>query len=123
MKGVVYSCDTEIISFRALETIVDRSACPENTEYLTWYLEDKTAFVHNEIQAPTDYYRDYRITLDTIEDFKLLEALYEALYKPGCPIDLRDALCYMDEHPDLAKTNVTIRPKLSRNDIDVSMKI
>lgn len=123
MKGVVYSCDTEIISVRALETIVDRAACPENTEYLTWYLEDKTAFVHNEINAPSDYYRDYRITLDTIEDFKLLEALHEALYKPGCPIDLRRALCYMDEHPELAKINATIMPKLSRNDIDVSMRI
>lgn len=123
MKGVVYSCDTEIISVRALETIVDRAECPENTEYLTWYLEDETAFVQNEIRAPSKYYRDYRITLDTIEDFKLLEALYEALYKPGCPIDLIDALRYMDEHPDLAKINATIRPKLSRNDIDVSMKI
>lgn len=123
IKGVVYSCDTEIISVRALETIVDRAACPENTEYLTWYLEDETAFVHNEILAPSDYYRDYRITLDTIEDFKLLEALHKALYKPGCPIDLRNALCYMDEHPDLAKINAAIRPKLSRNDIDVSMKI
>ncbi|MDO8685462.1 MAG: N-acetylneuraminate synthase family protein [Clostridiales bacterium] len=123
MKGVVYSCDTEIISVRALETIVDRAACPENTEYLTWYLEDKTAFVHNEIHVPSDYYRDYRITLDTIEDFKLLEALHEALYKPGHPIDLRCALRYMDKHPELTKINAAVRPKLSRNDIDVSMRI
>lgn len=123
MKRVVYSCDTEIISVRALETIVDRATCPENTEYLTWYLEDKTAFVHNEIVVASDYYRDYRITLDTIEDFRLLEALYEALYDPGHPIDLRDALHYMDTHPELAEINASIRPKLTRTDIDVGMKI
>ena len=123
MENVVYSCDTEIISVRALETIVERAACPENTEYLTWYLEDETAFVQNRIQAPAAYDRNFRITLDTIEDFKLLEAVYEALYKPGHPVDLLSALHFLDEHPEVAGINSTIQPKLSPSEIDVRLRI
>jgi N,N'-diacetyllegionaminate synthase len=123
MKNVVYSCDSEIISVRALETIVERATCPENTEYLTWYLEDETAFVQNCIIAPDEYNRDYRITLDTVDDLRLFEEIYKALYKENQPIDLKSALLYLDEHPEIAKLNMAIKPKLSSKDLDVSLRI
>lgn len=123
MTGVTYSCDTEIISLRALETIVERAGYPENTEYLTWYLDDETAFVVNKFEAPSEYRRDYRLTLDTEEDLNLFKALHEALYRPGKPVDLREALNYMDQHPETARMNAHIRPKLSRSELDTSLKI
>lgn len=123
MKGVVYSCDTEIISHRALETIVERASCPDNTEYLTWFLDDDTSFVVNQIQAPPEYSSDYRLTLDTIEDFELLEFIHNELYRPGSPVDLLEALALLDENPKIASVNMDIKPKLDRSEIDTSLRI
>lgn len=123
MTGVVYSCDTEIISTRALETIVERAACPENTEYLTWYLDDQSAFVCNVIQAPKEYDRGYRITLDTADDLKMFEAVFNALYVPGEALDLLAVLDYLDKHPETAQMNASSKPKLTRDQLDVSLRI
>jgi spore coat polysaccharide biosynthesis protein SpsF len=123
MTGVVYSCDTEIISTRALETIVERATRPENTEYLTWYLDDRSAFVCNVIQAPKEYDRPYRITLDTADDLKMFESVFNALYVPGQALDLLEVLDYLDTHPEAAQMNASSKPKLTRDQLDVSLRI
>ncbi len=123
MEGVVYSCDSEIISVRALETIGERANVLKNTEYLTWYLDDESAFVCNKMVVDKKYWRDYRLTLDTIEDLELLDKVYSALYSEGKPIDLLSVLEFLDNNPAIAKVNETIEPKLAREDLDVSVLI
>jgi N,N'-diacetyllegionaminate synthase len=123
MKGVVYSCDIEIISYRAPETIVERAAVPDNTEYLTWYLNNATSFVLNLIEVQSDYSRDYRLTLDTNEDLQLFEYIFNELYKPGKPVDLRDALVLLGNIPDKAAINKQINPRLNPSELDTSMRI
>ena len=71
MKGVVYSCDTEIIVSERLKQSLTDLHVPKIPNILHGILKTKL-LLSITIQAPTDYYRDYRITLDTIEDFKLL---------------------------------------------------
>jgi spore coat polysaccharide biosynthesis protein SpsF (cytidylyltransferase family) len=123
MKGVVYSCDTEIISRRALETVVERASAPDRTEYLTWFLDDASSFVVNVIQASSEYRGEYRLTLDTMEDFELLGFIYKELYQPGVPVDLKRALTLLRENPKMAAVNKHITPKLDRTAIDTSLRI
>ncbi len=123
MDGMVYSCDTEIISYRALATVVERARKSENTEYLTWYLDDQSAFVQNRIRVPEVYSKPYRLTLDTESDFQVLNAIYEALYLPGKPVDLKEALKFLDQHPEIAALNAAITPKLTRQQLDLRVDI
>lgn len=123
MEGMVYSCDTEVISRRALETIVERARRNQNTEYLTWYLDDASAFVQNRVAVDEDYRRPYRLTLDTQEDFLLLTAIHEALYKNGQPVDLREALRFLDANPKIASLNAGSSPKLKREQLDLRIDV
>lgn len=123
MNNVVYSCESEIISVRALLTIVERAAVDKNTEYLSWYLDDPTAFVQNRLEGPERLKRDYRLTLDTAEDLDLLRHLFSVLYNEGELISLDDVIDYLDKHPEIAAINGKIHPKLSRQDLDLRINI
>lgn len=123
MDNLPYGCDSEIISVRALEAIVERCVVPENTEYLSWYLDDPTAFVQNVYDAGATMMRDYRLSLDTEEDLAVFEAIFEALYKPPQVPALRDILAWLDAHPETAQLNKHIRPKLDRGSLDLTIKI
>ncbi len=123
IEGVVYSCNTEIISTRALRAIVQRANAPENTEYLSWYLDDASAFVQNRVQAPDQYNRDYRLTLDTQEDFLVFEKIFSNLHKEGKPVELLEALDFLDKNPDVSKLNQAIFPKLKRESLDLLLRM
>ncbi len=123
MLEMVYSCGTEIISTRALKCIVERAADNDNTEYLSWYLDDETAFVQNRIEVPEVYKRDYRLTLDTEEDFELLTKIHEELYTDGNPVKLQEAIDYLDNNQNIASINKTITSKLNRTELNLEMKI
>jgi len=123
MEKMVYGCETEIVSIRALETIIERASSPENTEYLTWYLEDTSVFKKNYISVPVEYQKDYRLTLDTQEDFELMTAIYEALYTPLHPIDLNDVIFWLDKHPNVAEINRNVKPKNIRHLLDLRLNL
>ncbi len=123
MENLPYGCDSEIISVRALEAIVERCVVPENTEYLSWYLDDPTAFVQNVYDAGKDMQRDYRLSLDTGEDLAVFEAIFAALYRPPEVPALRDILAWLDQHPETARLNQHIRPKLDRSSLDLTIRI
>lgn len=123
MEGVVYGGDSEIISRRALATIVERAAVPGNTEFLTWYLDEPSAFVMHRLKPGADYYRPYRLSLDTPQDLEVLQAVFEALYVPGHPVDLREALLWLDHHPALAISNPSGPGTRRRETLDLRLWI
>ncbi len=52
-----------------------------------------------------EYYRPYRLELDTPEDMQVIRAIFDALYeKPGQPTML-EAIQWLDNHPDVAVIN------------------
>jgi len=123
MPELVYGCETEIISSRAMESIVERAAVSENTEYLSWYLDDSSCFIQNEIDVPNELKKPYRLTLDTSEDFELFKIIYEKFYTKGNPVDLKEAVEFLDSNPEVADINKQINPKLSRHDLNLDLKI
>jgi N,N'-diacetyllegionaminate synthase len=123
MPEIVYGCETEIISFRALESIVSRAAISANTEYLSWYLDDDSCFIQNAIDVPDSHQRGYRLTLDTKEDFELFEIIFDKFYTEGSPIDLVEVLKFLDENEEIAHINSQISPKLNKSELNTEIRI
>ena len=121
MSGVFEGGDSEIISARALQAIAERAVRSENTEYLSWYLDDPTVFRSNRVAADPRYWREYRLTLDTADDLAVIRAIYDALYEPGRPIDVLRALEWLDANPHVARMNRAAGPKVARRDLNLDL--
>lgn len=48
---------------------------------------------------------NYRLTVDERADYELMSHIYEALYRPGRPIDLWEVIRLLEENPGLAAHN------------------
>jgi len=57
---------------------------------------------------------DYRLTVDTPEDFELVTKVYEALYPANPDFTIADVLTLLRERPELAGINAAIRQKAVR---------
>ena len=110
-----------MISAQALEAVADRAVKSENTEYLSWYLDDPTVFKVNRMVADEKYWRDYRLTLDTPEDLEVIRAVYDALYESGKPIDAVEALEWLDNNEEIRRINQGVREKVDRKDLNLDL--
>lgn len=103
--------DAEIFTRAALEQAHREARLPREREHVTPYL-----YLHPEqfrlrsFRAPEDY-SHYRWTLDTPEDWALIEAIYQALYRPQEPFTTRQVLDLLEARPELAQLNAAVRQK------------
>jgi spore coat polysaccharide biosynthesis protein SpsF len=111
--GLPRGVTSEVFSMNAL-TRADRVArAPYEREHVTIHLYEhpdwfRVAFM----RAPDQLFRPaYRLTLDTPEDWKLLQALYERLYVPGSIVDTRKIIQLLDESPELVSINAHVEQK------------
>lgn len=55
---------------------------------------------------PDEYYRPYRLELDTERDLEVVRAIFGALWDgPGHVVPMLDAVKWLDENPDVAEIN------------------
>ena len=54
---------------------------------------------------------EFRLTLDEAADYELLSRIYGALYRPGKPVGVIEALAFLDAHPEIATINTHVRQK------------
>lgn len=103
--------DTEVFSFTALnEVFLEATAQPDR--------EHVTPFIHRQ---PTRYNlghvlyakdcSQYRWTVDTPEDFELIQNILEAIYPENSEFSLEDCLQLLDRHPKWSKINAHIEQK------------
>ncbi|MCX8157168.1 MAG: glycosyltransferase family protein [Verrucomicrobiae bacterium] len=103
--------DAEIFTCAALQRAYLEARLPREREHVTPYL-----YGHPEIfrlhsyRAPQDW-SHYRWTLDTPEDWALIEAIYQALYRPETPFTTPQVLELLAAHPELAQLNASVRQK------------
>lgn len=94
-------------SSRSLFYINERTTDPEDPEHVgsKYLAENPTEFRVVEMNIPEDLcVNKYRLTVDEENDYRLIKTLYDNLYSSG-PIDLSDALIWLDSHPDVTKVN------------------
>ena len=103
--------DTEIFTFNALEKAMNDAATPYEREHVTPYIYNhKDKFKTKNFFNNKDY-SFHRWTVDTEEDFRLIEELYKAVYNPEKIFLFEDVLKIFKQKPELIKINQHIRQK------------
>lgn len=59
----------------------------------------------------TEDAHQFRITLDTPEDYEVISAVYNALYKPGNTFTIDEILNFLKSHPEIAAINAKVYQK------------
>ena len=75
------------------------------TPYMYWKQDSLGAVPYKENAS------QYRITLDTPEDYDVINRVYNALYTPGNTFSLEDILTYLRAHPEVVAINSMIVQK------------
>lgn len=103
--------DAEIFTFTALAQAHREARQPGEREHVTVYI-----YGHPEIfrlhsyKGPEDWSR-YRWTLDTPEDWTLIKAIYQNLYRPEAPFTTQQVLNLLRAQPELAQINAAVQQK------------
>jgi len=78
-------------------------------------LEKPNEFKLLNIRAPKRLRRpEYRWTLDTIEDFKLISAVYEHFYPKNREFTSLEIIKFLDSHPEIVELNKHVQQKKAR---------
>lgn len=100
---------SEVLSLSALKRIRDHYRGPAISKYIFEYphlFKIRGIEVDNELSRP-----EFRLTLDTVEDYELLNIIYKKFYKDGVPVDVKEVFKYLDDNPDLANMNRFVEDK------------
>ncbi len=110
-KALPSGTEVEVINVSVLDTILKKSENPEGTEYLTNYIvENELLFKIGSLPVPDKHNKDYRLTLDTEDDYNLINELCTWLSnnKKKYEYTMDDIVEFFDKHPEAAKRNKSI---------------
>lgn len=103
--------DVEVMTLAALEAADREATLPMQREHTTPFIWDQPArFAVRNVTWPTgqNFSASHRWTLDYIEDYRLIAAVYEALWRPTRPLfSLAEILTLMQEQPAIAAMNAS----------------
>lgn len=110
-EGAPIGTSDEVFRYSALLEASIKAKTEAEHEHVTPYIY-KNPDIFKIITIP--YYikvkSNYRLTVDTPEDFKLANMLYSVLYE-GIPIANADVYDYLEAHPELLSINSDIEQK------------
>jgi len=101
--------DAEVFSYEALQKAYNNAKETYQREHVTPYIYENAQHIFhykNEVD-----YSQHRWTLDTEEDWMLIQKLYEHLYHGEHNFYLADILTVMEQNPDLFEINSNIEQK------------
>lgn len=105
--------DTEVFSFKALEKAFNEAVSESDKEHVTPYIwNNSNKFKLGCYKSKTNY-SELRWTLDTNEDFELINCIYEelSLKKKNNEFNMNDILNLYKEYPELIKINENIEQR------------
>jgi spore coat polysaccharide biosynthesis protein SpsF len=101
--------DVEVLTFAALEQAFRTAAAPHEREHTTPFLWDRPErFRVGNVAWETgqDLSMTHRLTLDYPDDYALVAAIYEVLWRKDRPVfPLGDILALLEARPELRETN------------------
>lgn len=96
----------EIYNFSALKKIKKYFKDAYMSEYMTYYiLNNPDYFKINFVDLPSRFVRDYRLTLDYLEDLILFKEIESFFSMSGKEYSLQELYKFLDSNPDIAKIN------------------
>ena len=103
--------DTEVFSFKALEKAFNEADLESDREHVTPYIWRNSDIFRNFQYKRKNDYSDLRLTLDTEEDLKLIEEVYNELYSKKSDFNLNDIINLFIKRPELKLINAEIEQK------------
>ena len=101
--------DVEVIPFGVLETTWIEASEAHEREHTTpfiWERRDRFRIHHIAWESGLDYSSSHRWTIDYLEDYEFLAAVYNALWSETRPIfSLEDILSLLGARPEIAELN------------------
>jgi len=101
--------DVDVMSFSALEHVWRNATEAHQREHTIPYFWESGMRVFN-FEHPDNLFVKHRWTLDYWEDYQLIKAIFEGLYRPGHPFGMKDILNYLKTHPHLFDINAAYLP-------------
>jgi spore coat polysaccharide biosynthesis protein SpsF len=103
--------DTEVFSRQILEEAFREAALSPEREHVTPFIYRRPErYPIGQVKYPKDYHH-YRLTVDTPEDFALIEKILEALYPEKPQFTLEEILHVLAQHLDWLALNATVQQK------------
>ena len=100
----------EVFSFDMLKEAYEKATEHYQHEHVTPYLYEHYSPPYRP-HYPNDY-RKYRLTLDTEQDLKLIQNIYQALYREGEDITLDRVVALMEQNPHWVEINKDVHQKM-----------
>jgi spore coat polysaccharide biosynthesis protein SpsF len=101
--------DVEVMTRDVIETAAAEAVKDYEREHTTPFIWDRPERfrLHNVTwEKGVDYSQQFRLTLDYIHDYRLINAVYAALYRPaGAPFSLAEILAFLEDNPDVRRLN------------------
>ena len=103
----------EVVDFKAFEKAAKMTNTPHNREHVTPFFRLRPdLFRVNKLPHNFNGLRkEFRLTIDTQEDFNLLKEIYSRLYREGEIIALKDVYSLLDSSHELLEINKRISQK------------
>ncbi len=105
-----------VFKMQSLQTIYETSEDEEDKEHVSISLYTSSKFKALNIPAPPQYqYPHFRLTVDTIEDFKVIQHIFKNLYpQHGFLFSLDQIIDYLKQHPKILEINSGVKQKTPR---------
>lgn len=100
--------DVEIMSITALRTAWENASREFEREHTTpfiWENPDKFRIGNVEWETGLNYSMSHRFTIDYLEDYLFIKAVYDELYKANPNFSLEDILKLLEQKPEIKKIN------------------
>lgn len=105
--------DAEVFTRASLDRAFREATKTFDREHVTPYIREQTKlFQTANVTMPAAYhFPQFRLTLDTPEDYRLFQAIYGEFYQPGALIDVPTVLRWLVDHPEIAALNGDVKQK------------
>ncbi len=104
--------DTEIFSYKILARAFNEATSKKDREHVTFYIWNNPSTFRLGCYENSEDYSDLRWTLDTEEDLKLINKIYNYLYiYNGNNFTMNDVIRLYEKYPELKKINMNVKQK------------
>ena len=123
IKNMPYGTAKEIMNFKTIKVISQKSKKKNNTEYLEWFLENSRNFRVNYIKSDYIFDKKIRLTLDFKEDLVLFDKIFRYFKDKQADFILKDVIKLLKKKKSMIKINSFLTPKFKKNDINTEIDI
>lgn len=124
LKALPSGTELEVFDSWLLNTISNACLDGAGTEYLTTYVtQNKQHLQLGSCPVAAEHACDYRLTLDTVEDYQLIRLLLAHMRKIGKINDysVGDIVAFLKARPDVAKINAEVRQRSTPIEVEAGL--